>query len=101
MSSISGNGTAIGVTGELSQLKLLSRNRLVFRLAPGSPHRAYVGGSIGAIASNTKDWSPGYQLGVGMIFQIADLTVLGVDYRYVAMPSFAAHTPGINLRYKF
>lgn len=183
MSSISGDGTDIGVTGELAQLKLLSRNRLAFRLTPGSPHaayvslglgalkgriefedqttglayeethwafvyevqaglvcrfvnddrlrigiratnaerhkrvffdswfnfrfsrrsahRAYVGGSIGAIDSNAKDWSPGYQLGAGMVFQIADRTALGVDYRYVAMPSFTAHTPGISLRYNF
>ena len=183
MRSISGNGMDIGVTGEISQLKLLSRNRLAFRLAPGSPHaayvslalgalkgriefedqttslaydetrwafvyevqaglvckflnddrlrigiraanaephkrvffdswfnfrfsrrsphRAYVGGSIGAIDSNAKDWSPGYQLGAGMVYRVARRTVLGVDYRYVAMPSFTAHTPGINLRYNF
>ena len=183
MSSISGNGMDIAVTGEISQLKLLSKNRLAFRLtpgspyaayfslglgtlkgridfedqttglayeethwafayevqaglvgkfanddrlrigiraanaephkrvffdswfnfrfSPGSPHRAYVGGSIGAIDSSAKDWSPGYQLGAGTIFHIGDRTVLGVDYRYVAMPGFTAHTPGINLRYNF
>ena len=183
MRSISGNGMDIGVTGEISQLKLLSRNRLAFRLTPGSPHaayvslglgalkgriefedqatglaydetrwafvyevqaglvckflnddrlrigiraanaephkrvffdnwfnfrfnrrtphRAYVGGSMGAVASDAKDWSLGYHLGAGVVFQIADRTLLGVDYRYVAMPSFAAHTPGVSLRYNF
>ena len=72
-----------------------------FRLIRSSPHRAYFGGSIGAVDSSAKDWSAGYQLGAGMGFQIADRTVLGVDYRYVAMPSFTAHTPGISIRYDF
>ena len=183
MNAISANGMDTRVTGEISQLKLLSRNRLAFRLTPGSPHaayvslglgalkaklkfedrttglaydeshwafvyevqaglvckfvnddglrigiraanaephkrvffdswfnfrfsrrsphRAYVGGSIGAVDSNAQDWSLGWQLGAGTVFQIADRTVLGVDYRYVAMPSFTAHTPGIILRYSF
>jgi len=183
MTSISVNGMDVAVTGEISQLKLLSRNRLVFRLAPGSPHaayvslglgalkaeiefvdqttglaydeshwafvyeiqaglvcklvnddrlrigvratnaepnkkvffdnwfnfrfsrrtphRAYVGGSMGAVGSDANAWSLGYQLGAGVVFQIADRTLLGVDYRYVAMPSFTAHTPGVSLRYNF
>lgn len=183
MSAISANGMDTRVTGEISQLKLLSRNRIAFRLTPGaphaayaslglgalkatfefedqttgqahdeshwafiyevqaglvckfanddrlrigiraanaepqtrvffdswfnfglsrrSPHRVYVGGSLGAVDSNAKDWSTGYQLGAGMVFEIADRTVLGADYRYVAMPSFTAHTPSISLRYNF
>ena len=183
LNAISANGMESGVTGEISQLKLLSRNRLAFRLTPGSPHtaylslglgalkariefedqatglpyddshwamvyevltgvvskfsnddrlrigiratnaephnrvlfdswfnfrfnrnsphRAYVGASIGAVDSHAKDWSLGYQVAAGMGFQIADRTVLGVDYRYVAMPSFTAHTPGISIRYNF
>lgn len=72
-----------------------------FRFSRGSPHRMYVGGSFGAVDSNAKDWSPGYQLGAGMVFKIADLTALRIDYRYVAMPTFTAHTPGISLRYNF
>ena len=183
LNAVSPNGMKSGVTGEIAQLKLLSRNRLAFRLTPGSPHtayvslglgaskasiefedqatglayeashsamvyevlpgvvgkfasdsrlrigiraanadphnrvlfdgwynfkfnpgwphRAYVGGSIGAVDSNARDWSAGYQLGAGMGFQIADRTVLGVDYRYVEMPSFTAHTPGVSIRYNF
>ena len=183
LNALSSRGQESGVTGEISQLKLLSRNRLAFRLAPASPHtayvslglgasqakiefedratglffgdthwamvyeiqaglvsrfanqdrlrigiratsaepvnrvmvdgwfdfgllrssshRAYVGGSLGAVDSKARDWSAGYQLAAGMGFQIADRTVLGVDYRYVAMPSFTAHTPGINIRYNF
>ena len=57
--------------------------------------------AFGAVDSNAKDWSLGYQVAAGMGFQIADRTVLGVDYRYVAMPSFTAHTPGISIRYNF
>ena len=72
-----------------------------FRPIRSSPHRAYVGGSIGAVDSSARDWSAGYQLGAGVGFRIADRTVLGIDYRYVAMPSFTAHTPGISLRYNF
>ena len=72
-----------------------------FRPIRSSPHRAYVGGSIGAVDSSARDWSGGDQLGAGLGFRIADRTVLGIDYRYVAMPSFTAHTPGINLRYNF
>ena len=183
LNAISANGMESGVAGEIYQFKLLSRNRLAFRLTPGSPHtayvslglgaskariefedqttglayedshwamvyevlagvvgklandgrlrigiratnaephnrvlldgwlnfrvhprrfhRAYVGGSIGGVDSNAKDWSAGYQLGAGMGFRITDRTVLGVDYRYVDMPSFTAHTPGISIRYNF
>ena len=35
LNAISANGMESGVTGEISQLKLLSRNRLAFRLTPG------------------------------------------------------------------
>ena len=183
MNAVSANGTDTRVTGEISQLKLLSRNRLALRLTPGSPHaayvslglgalkatikfahrtagseydesrwafvyemqaglvckfanderlrigirtataephkrvffdswfnfrlsrgsphRAYVGGSLGAVDSNAEEWLAGYQAGAGMVFEIAQRTVLGVDYRYVAMPSFSAHTPGTSLRYNF
>ena len=183
LNSIALNGTDTAVAGTISQLKLLSRHRLAFRLTPGSPHaayvsvglgalkariefedritglvydesrwafvyevqagtlfkfvndgrlrigiraanaephkrvffdgwinfapnrrsthRAYAGGSIGAVDSNARDWSLGYQLGAGLAFQIADRTIFGLDYRYVAMPSFTAHTPGISLRYNF
>ena len=72
-----------------------------FRFNYRSTHRRYVGASIGAVDSNAKDWSLAYQLAAGMGFQIADRTVLGVDYRYVATPSFAAHTPGISISYNF
>ena len=72
-----------------------------FRPLRSSPHRVYVGGSIGAVDAIAGDWSTGYQLGAGAGFRIADRTVLGIDYRYVAMPSFTAHTPGISLRYNF
>lgn len=183
LNAISTMGMESGVSGDIAQLKLLSRNRLAFRLAPGSPHtayvslglgasqttvefedhatglvyddshwamvyevlvgvvsrfanddrlrigiratnaepvsrvlfdgwfnfrpirssphRAYVGAGIGAVDSNARDWSAGYQLGAGVGLRIADRTVLGIDYRYVAMPSFTAHTPGISIRYNF
>lgn len=184
MDSISGNGMTIGVEGEISQLRLLSRNRLAFRLSPGSPHRAYaslglgalktttefadrktglaydeshwafvfevhaglvytlanddrlrigiaaanvepqtrvlfenwfnfrfgrrsphrayVGGKIGAFDSNVADWSLGYQLGGGMIFQIADRTGLEVGYHYFTIPRrVTAHVSAVRLRYNF
>ncbi|MDE0207144.1 MAG: hypothetical protein OXP66_14100 [Candidatus Tectomicrobia bacterium] len=72
-----------------------------FGLGGGSAHRAYVGGNIGVVDCNAQPWSLGYQLGAGTVFRIADRTVFGIDYRYVAMPTFAAHTPGISLRYNF
>ena len=62
---------------------------------------AHIRGSLGAVDSNARDWSLGYQLGAGMAFQITERTMLGLDYRYAAMPSFTAHTPGINPRYNF
>lgn len=183
LNAISAMGMKSGVSGDIAQLKLLSRNRLAFRLSPGSPHtayvslglgalqaeiefedrstglvyedahwtmiyevlmgvvsrfgnddrlrigiratnaepvnrvlfdgwfnfrpirssshRAYVGGSIGGVDSYARDWSASYQLGAGVGFRIAERTVLGIDYRYVAMPSFTAQTPGISLRYNF
>ena len=183
LNAISSMGMESGVSGDIAQLKLLSSNRLAFRLAPGSPHtayvslglgasqttiefedhatglvyddshwamvceilagvvsrfanddrlrvgiratnaetvsrvlfdawfnfrpirssphRAYVGAGIGAVDSSARDWSAGYQLGAGVGFRIAERTVLGVDYRYVAMPRFTADTPGISLRYNF
>ena len=72
-----------------------------FRPIRSSLHRAYVGGGIGAVDSSARDWSAGHQLGAGVGFRIAERTVLGIDYRYVAMPSFTARTPGISLRYNF
>lgn len=72
-----------------------------FGLGGRSVHRAYIGGNLGAVDSNAQPWSLGYQLGAGMVFRIADRAVFGIDYRYVAMPTFTAHTPGISLRYNF
>ena len=184
MDSISVNGMTIGVEGEASQLRLLSRNRLAFRLAPGSPHRAYVslglgalkttiefedratalaydesdwafvfevhaglvyrfvnddrlrigimaanvepqtrvlfdnwfnfrlsrrsphrgyvGGRIGAFDSKVEDWSLGYQLGGGVIFQVANRTGLEVAYHYFTIPRrVTAHISAVRLRYNF
>ena len=48
LNAISDDVTRVGVTGETSQLKLHSRNRLAFRLTPGSPYLAYVSLGLGA-----------------------------------------------------
>ena len=83
------------------QTKVLLDSWFNFRFSRRSPHRAYVGGSIGAVDSKVKDESLGYRLSAGMVFRVADRTGFGVDYRYIAMPGFTAHTPGISLRYNF
>ena len=96
-----GCGSASGATNAEPVSRVLFDGWFNFRPIRSSPHRVYVGGSIGAVDAIAGDWSAGYQLGAGAGFRIADRTVLGIDYRYVAMPSFTAHTPGISLRYNF
>ena len=50
------------VSGDIVQLKLLSKNRLGFRLAPGSPHTAQVSLGLGALQAeiNLKTAAPAW-----------------------------------------
>jgi opacity protein-like surface antigen len=78
------NGLKIGITveGVESQLGVLFDSWFDFRVGRGSPHRAYVGGGLGAV-EEVEDWTLAYQLGAGMVFQVAERTGFEVGYRFL------------------
>ena len=95
LNAISSMGMESGVSGDIAQLKLLSRNRLAFRLAPGSPHTAYVSLGLGAFAddrSNLKTtatglvyddshWAMVYEVLAGVVSRFANDDRLRVGIR--------------------
>ena len=82
------------VSGDIGQLKLLSSNRLAFRLAPGSPHTAYVSLGLGALQAEIEfeerstglvyedaHWAMVYEVLAGVVSRFANDDRLRIGIR--------------------
>ena len=94
LNAITSMGTESRVSGDIVQLKLLSRNRLALRLAPGSPHTAYVSLGLGAVQAEIEfedrstglvyedeHWTMVYEVLAGVVSRIANDDRLRIGIR--------------------